>query len=163
MCSSDLIDRRVADQIVLLPNKKVMRPDMNDHVEVTGRATANTGFAVAGAAQPGTIVDAGGDADLDLGALLDATFAGAFPAGVLDDLTGAVAARASGGDLEEPPRMHRLAPPVTGGAGLRLRITGHAAPVTLGTGPGSVETDFLLDAGRGFLEVDFQIVPAPST
>src|SRR5690606_32306940 len=89
-------------------------------VEVTRHAATRRDLALAGEAQGSTVVDAGRNVDVDLGALLLHPNASAVLARLDDDDAGAAALRTRGLDHEEPLRDGHLALTAAVAAGLGL-------------------------------------------
>ena len=89
------------EEIVILPDEDIVRPDADDDIKIPMRAAPDPRFAVTGTAQPRTVVNAGGDADFDLSTLLGATFSSALLTRIAERLACAIASRAGGGNRKE--------------------------------------------------------------
>ena len=106
-----------AVEIVVFAGEDFVTADVDDDVEVAGRAAAYAVVAVAAGAEASAFGDACGDTEFDAGAFFDAALAAAIGAGVGDDLACAVAIRAGLLDLEEAAGGDDLACAAAGGAG----------------------------------------------
>ena len=91
--------------------------EVDEDVEIAGRAAAHAGLAFAGEADAGALVDPGGDVDRERLALLDPALAAAGRAGIGDHLADAAAGRAGLLDHEEALAGADLAAAAAGGAG----------------------------------------------
>jgi hypothetical protein len=88
-------------EVISLTLEEVVSFDLDDDVEVTGRATFRAVVAIATGTETGAVFDTSGDFDADFGALFGATAARAGLAGIADDFTTALAVGAVLLDLEE--------------------------------------------------------------
>jgi hypothetical protein len=62
-------------EVISLTLEEVVGFDLDDDVEVTGRATFSSVISIAAGAEAGTVLDTSGDFDADFGALFGATAA----------------------------------------------------------------------------------------
>src|SRR5690242_13120718 len=113
-------------------------------------------FAIHAQARPG--VHTGWYAQLDSLLALNAALPAAFGAALLDDLTGALAGRASARNGEKALLIGELAPTAAGltgddtGAGLRARAVASLAEFL------TRDFDFCIDAGSGLFERETHVV-----
>ena len=151
-------DGHFAKQIAFFALENLVLLDVDDHVEVAGRAAAQARFAVAHGAQPRAVLDAGGNLEFDARRRFRAAFAIALAAGALDDLTGAAAARAGLRDLKKSARTDDLPPAAAIAARDRAGALFGAGPVAHVTGLQLGNFDFLFAPECRFLEADLHIV-----
>ena len=93
--------RDVAVEVVAFAFEDLVGSDLDDDVEIAGRAVFHAEISVAGGAQTGAVFDACRHFDADFGAFLGATSAVAVAAGVADHFAAAAAIRAGLLNLEE--------------------------------------------------------------
>src|SRR5262249_6374289 len=144
--------------VIAFPLKKRMRLDVQYDKEISGRAAAPAGLAVAHRPQARVGVDPGRDLKFDASGFLGATCTVALTTRLVDTPPGALATRTRLGDAENAPRRHDLAATVAGLADLPGRAflrTGTAAALA---GFRLGHRNFPLAAVGRLLELEFQIV-----
>ena len=113
-------NRHFAGKIIAVARKNFVFLDVDDHVEIPRGPAAKSRFAAARAAQARITVNTSGDFDFDPAGLLDAPFALAGCAGLLDDTTRSVAGGAGLCDLKKSSRGDDLPASAAGRACDRL-------------------------------------------
>src|SRR5215472_5568048 len=151
-------DRDAAEDIGAFALEQLVGRDGQEDVEIATRRAAQPGLALAGQADAGSVLHARGDGDVEGLVLAAAALAAAGPAGLVDDLAGALAAGAGGLDGEEALGMADLAAAAAGraadGLGALLRP---AAPASLARRE-RADADHRLLAAEGLLEADLHVV-----
>src|SRR5690606_28112651 len=127
-------------------------------VEVARRAAADSGFALIGEANAGTVLDALGNIDRELAILLPSTLAAAIGAGLVHHLAADLADRAGAFDGEEPLRRAHLAVAVALPAGVGAGTRLGAGTVTGGAADQRRHVDFDRAAVETLFEGDLEIV-----
>src|SRR5262249_31927900 len=119
-------------EVVAVAAKHLVRLDVNGHIEVAGRRTAQTGLALTGEPDPLSVLDARRDPHVDgAGAGSDAR-AVSLVAGVLDDRAAAPALGARFGESERALVAVDDARTVAVRAHLRARAGPRPAAMTVG-------------------------------
>ena len=147
-------DRHLAVDVELVALKAGVGFDRHHHIEIAGRAALGAGHPATGDAQRLTVVDAGGDRQLERRLLLDHAGPAAVAARRGDHLALAVTARAGGLHREEALAVDHLALAVARGARLRLGPGRRAAAVALLAGVATRHGDLPLDARHRLRERD---------
>ena len=111
-------DGHFAKEVVAVALKNLMGLDMQNDVQIAGRAALDSRLAVAGGTEADAGVHAGGDFDGDLGGAFAAAAAAAGAARLVNNTSAPAAARAGLGDAEDAAGSDDLAAAVAGGAGL---------------------------------------------
>jgi hypothetical protein len=145
-------------QVIAVALEELVRLDVEYDVEVAGRATETAGFALAGVADAGVLLDAGGDLDQDLVLAGDAGVAAAGGAGCADDRAGAAAHWAGARDGEEALLRTDLAAAAALLAGLGLFAGGGAGATAVGAGLGAADGDLALYAEDGLFKARAHVV-----
>ncbi len=132
--------------------------EVDEDVEVARRAAAHPGFALAGEADSGALVDPGGNVDRQRLALLDPALAAAGRAGIGDRLADAAAGGAGLLDHEEALARANLA-----AAAARRAGPGRGAGLGARAGAGlarrgGIDLELDLAAVIGILELDLEVV-----
>src|SRR5262249_38158047 len=112
-------DIHLGEDVFVVALEALVALHVQDNVEVTGGA-ARRGFTFTGEAERLTVVDAGGDGDLQCRLLGARSATAALVARFLDLLARAAALRARGLDHEEALRVHDLTFAAARAAGLDL-------------------------------------------
>ena len=152
-------DRHFAVQVRALALEDRVRLQVDDDVEIAGRAAVHSGLALAGEPDPVVLVDARGDLHRQRLVLLDAPGAVARGTGVGDDLAGPVAGRARLLDREEALRHPHFAAPVARRALLGLRSGFRAAAMARLARLVRGDADLRLGAPRRILQAELEVVP----
>ena len=133
--------------------------EVDEDVEIARRAAAHAGLALAGEADAGALVDAGGDVDRERLALLDPALAAAGRAGIGDRLADAAA---GAGRSARPRRSPGARGPGRGrrtSGRIRAEVPGLGARAGAGlAGRGGIDVELDLAAVKGVLELDLEIV-----
>src|SRR5439155_4550048 len=151
-------DRHLANQIVALALKKLMRLDVQDDVKISRRPAANAPFAVARRAQPRAGVHARWNFNRGFGSALAPSGAVARAARFFDHSSRAFAPWTRLRNAENPARADHLPAPAAGRtrfrgrARLRARTPAGLAQVELR------DRDFFFAAQHRFLERNLQII-----
>src|SRR5690242_1600805 len=118
-------------QVLLPPLEERVLAHLQEHVEIARGSVIGAGLAFIGETQTRTIVDSGGNIDLQLALHLLIAVAAALAARVADDLSRAVAAAARAPDGDETLLVKNLAASVVGRTCARATAgfrPGRAAP-----------------------------------
>jgi hypothetical protein len=144
-------------KVLAITFEEGMLLDVEDDIEIAGRATVDTGFALPGVADAGTVFDAGWNLDVD-GALFGlAAFAAAALARMVNDGTTTLAGAASARDGKKTLLIANLATAAAAAAGLRGMAGGDAGAATLGTEFVALYRDFFFDAEDGLIEFELEV------
>src|SRR2546422_6539929 len=138
-------DGNFTDDVIALAGEGRMRRDMDQHIEVAGRAAVLPRLALVRQAQPGARLDAGGNVHVEHAFRLHPLLPAARRAERGDGVAGALAASARLIDGEEALLEPELASALAAQAGLDVvGALGPAAAALLADLPsGDLETDFL--------------------
>ena len=141
-----------------VPLEDLVRGDGDVHEEVAGWGSSGAGLALAGQADTGAFLDAGGDCDLKRALALHRASTVADAAGVLDDPAGAAAGGTGSLDKKEALLRPDLAGTVAGGAGIAAGVFAFGAGAVAGvTGDAGGNAKLALGASEGLREVNFDL------
>src|SRR5688572_23477012 len=151
-------ERHAAMDVGAVALEQAVLLDREEDVEVPRWRRAQSGFALAGEADAGAVLDAGGDRHLQRLVLGGAALAVAGRARLLDHLAEAAAGRAGPLDGEEALGRAHLAVAAAGRAVDRLGALLAAGAVARRARLGAGHADGRLLAGERFLERDLHVV-----
>src|SRR5438105_1146270 len=151
-------DRHLAVKIVVVAREYRMRLDVDLQIEVAGRAAVHARLAFARKAHAVAFVDPGGNPYRERLLQLDPPAARAHRARIGNHAARAVAARAGLGNGERALRDAHLAGAAAGGAGRRVRARPRAGSLAALAGRRAGNADLRVEAVRGLLERDLQVV-----
>jgi hypothetical protein len=136
-----------------------MRPDFQDHVQVTWGAAIVAGLAFSRHAKPRIRVDAWGNSQIDRAGAFDATLAPAVRTRLSHDLPRAAAIRACAGNREKTLLVMDLAAAAAGHTGNDSYTLFRPSSVADFAEFQPRKPDFCADAGRRFFKAQFHVVP----
>ena len=144
-------------QIVSFALEERMFFDMEDDVEVTGRASEGTGFAQATEADASAVFDSRGHLGFDHALTQQAGFAFALGARVGDDAAGTLASWAGAGDAEKALLVADLPAAIAGTAGDWCFAGRGSGTATVVAGFVATNLDLLFSAEDCFLKFEVQV------
>src|ERR1019366_8398382 len=156
-CLGD-IQRDGAVQVVFVAFEEWVLLDLEEHVEIAGRAAVGSGLAFAGQAQAVAVGHAGRDVDLELALHLAVAVAVTFGARVADDLAASITGAARAANRQKALLVENFAAAVAGGAA-RGPAAGFAAGALAALAAlHAGHLDIAAHAEHGILEAELQIV-----
>jgi hypothetical protein len=148
----------VAVQIVLAAIEKFMLPNVENHVQIPGRSTFAARITFAGNSKLGTVVDTGGNFQLERLLANNPPLAVARFAFVLDDLPGSLAMAARTCDGKEALLKANLPVSIARGTRGWSRTLFRAAAIAFGAGLVPRYFDLRGRSKCGFFETEVEIV-----
>ncbi len=152
--------RDPAVQVIALAREDVVRPFVDLHIQVAGRAAAGTDLALLSESDPHAVLHPGRDLHREVAPGPGPPVTAALAAGVRDQSPVPLAGRARAGrdDLAEERALHRLDLPAaaTRVAGCRMRARSGALAVARLAGHCGVDADRGLHTERGLMQVELE-------